>query len=40
MFITNAVLGNQILDRAVFWSLPEATYYAKQKIERKNLETR
>ena len=35
MFITNAVLGNQILDRAVFWSLPEATYYAKQKSKEK-----
>lgn len=35
MFIINAVLGNQILDRAVFWSLPEATYYAKQKSKEK-----
>jgi hypothetical protein len=35
MFLTNVVLGNQILDRQIFWSLTEATYYANQKAKEK-----
>ena len=35
MFITNAVLGNQILDRGFFHTLKEATYHANQQTKEK-----
>ena len=35
MFITNVILGNQILDRGFFWNLKEATYHANQQAKDK-----
>ena len=35
MFVTNVVLGNQILDRGFFYTLKEATYHANQQAKNK-----
>ena len=35
MFVTNVILGNQILDRGFFWNLKEATYHANQQAKEK-----
>jgi hypothetical protein len=35
MFVTNVILGNQILDRGFFWNLKEATYHANQQVKEK-----
>ena len=35
MFITNVVVGNQILDRGFFHSKKEATYHANQQSKEK-----
>jgi hypothetical protein len=35
MFVTNVVLGNQILDRGFFYTLKEATYHANQQAKDK-----
>ena len=35
MFITNVLVGDYIIDRAVFWDLREASEYAQQKSEEK-----
>ncbi len=35
MFVTNVVLGNQILDRGFFYNLKEATYHANQQAKNK-----
>lgn len=35
MFVTNVVLGRQILDRNFFWCLKDATYHANQQTKEK-----
>jgi len=35
MFITNVVVGNLILDRAIFWDLREASSYAQEATKHK-----
>lgn len=35
MFITNVVVGEHILDRAIFWNLREATDYAQETTRHK-----
>lgn len=35
MFITNVVVGDHILDRAIFWDLKEASKYAQETTKHK-----
>jgi len=35
MFITNVVVGEYILDRAVFWDIKEASTYAQEATKHK-----
>ena len=35
MFFTKVILGNTILERAIFWTLKEATKYANEKAKEK-----
>ena len=35
MFITNVVVGDHILDRAIFWDLKEASDYAQETVRHK-----
>ena len=35
MFITNAILHDQILDRSFFWTLKDATNFAKEQVKEK-----
>ena len=35
MFITNVVVGDHILDRAIFWDLREASNYAQETTKHK-----
>ena len=35
MFITTVVVGEHILDRAVFWSIKEASTYAQESTKHK-----
>lgn len=35
MFVTNVVVGDQILDRNFFWFLKDATFYAKEQLKEK-----
>ena len=35
MFITHVVVGDHILDRAIFWDLKEASKYAQETVRHK-----
>ena len=35
MFITNVVVGDHILDSAIFWNLKEASNYAQETVRHK-----
>jgi len=35
MFIANVVVGEHILDRAIFWDLKEASEYAQETVKHK-----
>ena len=35
MFITNVVVGDHILERAIFWGLREASKYAQETVRHK-----
>ena len=35
MFITHVVVGEHILDRAIFWDLKEASEYAQETVRHK-----
>jgi hypothetical protein len=35
MFVTNVVVGDHILDRAIFWDLKEASEYAQETTKHK-----
>ena len=35
MFLTNIIIGNTIIERAIFWTLKEATKYANEKAREK-----
>ena len=35
MFITNVLVGKQIVDRAIFWDLRKASDYAQEKTKHK-----
>ena len=35
MFVTNVVVGDHILDRAIFWDLKEASDYAQETTKHK-----
>ena len=35
MFITNVVVGDHILERAIFWDLREASKYAQETVRHK-----
>ena len=35
MFVTNVVVGDHILDRAIFWDLKEASEYAQETVRHK-----
>lgn len=35
MFIANVVVGNLILDRAIFWDLKQASEYAREAVNNK-----
>lgn len=35
MFFTNIIIGNTIIERAIFWTLKEARKYANEKAREK-----